>query len=499
MTINSSNKRNRSSNDLKDESRPVKRSRSNAIVRLDTENARTYDALNYQANMGTMLNSYMEIFSHGFPLLSNDAIQDIIAYVSTLNDPLGRAKEGALKTMHGGHSATEVILYLTIQSFTLQRLGHTQIARSTYQQYRVLFIDYMNKEFVESAGIRANDSINLASAFATAAYYLVGEGGEANYLEADKFCIAAEYYLHRVKKMDKRQKFYSMLVKKYLALVELCRKAKYSDYRDGIKCLRHLVQGITETKLEPPASLHDFQSVLEFVDKAEETLHNYWKKKTNHISTILYHFYYRLIGNGIRLQVILANPDCDMKSRFEFSNLIVDDVVKHVLLSTYCPTPVQYLGLAARLHVMRGKSEEISEELKHYIRKDLYLLEIVSPKFGFVMNEYGDVMADLHSLVKITAITVGQPIPSVAPTDLLTSDGFTDECITTPLFSPGRRDSNVFLESIEDIVETKSSEKDTGPGVLLDFNDQEILNELLYGDIVSEETTGSQDLSKYFA
>jgi hypothetical protein len=355
-----------------------------------------------RASMQNLMRSYFEVFSMGAPLIDCKQSLELVTQMTSFQN-------FSLDNL-GNSSIT--LLFLSIQTFCLQRLGHKEIGHQLYQYCLQLLAQQMLNTPDEKD--RDRDG-NMACALITLAFYLVGQGGASKqqaklYLHNCKFYLAS---MLQDKTRTDECPFKSRLcaIQKYINLIELV--LTQDNLTASLEVIQRLVTQFDRVcnplKNAPPM----FQLPINPAVNEAETI-EYLKKTSTVIDEIysqkktcsqkmndVIRLTFKLMFDGLRLQILMMEPEKNYSEMVQLADQITENANLNCDAFASCPTLVVHaVSLAAKVHLKQQNETFLSTpETLEKIERDLNALKVLDKQFGIVSEEHGDEMREMEKWV----------------------------------------------------------------------------------------------------
>jgi len=359
--------------------------------------------------MGNIMKTYFEVFSMGHPLIDCKQSLELVNQMTAFNH-FGQVIENL-----GKKSIT--LLFLSIQTFCLQRLGHKDIAYQLYNQCLQLLAQQM---LVPPGTTDLDREGNLACALLTLAFYLVGEGGD-NRTQAKLFLHNCKFYVSNITKKSNGESELPIsycggkvsrmcAIHKYMSLIELVLNE--DDLNSSIEVVKQFVSyfdracGQDNVNNSSPFStlpnapadpLVNEQETVEYLTKTSSVLEEVMTKKKSCSPKMhdIVKLTFKLMFDGLRLQFLMTDPVKNQDEMEKLADQITELVDVNSEAFASCPTLVVHaVSLAGRVH-MRIEDAQ-SPNIKHKVQRDLNALRLLEKQFNIVALEHGDQMKEME-------------------------------------------------------------------------------------------------------
>jgi hypothetical protein len=355
-------------------------------------------------NMSNIMRTYFEMFCIGHPLIDCKQSGEIIMQLTSFQQ-----FDQVVENM-GKSSIT--LLFLSIQTFCLQRLGLREIAKQLYDHC----LQLLSQQMLTSPNIKElGREINLACALITLAFYLVGEGG-LNREQAKLFLHNCRYYVSNIRNEEPHNrslKYRLCAIHKYVHLIKLV--LNQDNFRKSFEVIQKMIihfdkfccsEGIKIRLLPfklPPNLMGNEKEVIEYLKKSIDVLvdifsNKHYYPKMNDIFKLTF----KLILNGLQLQFLMDSPNKDYDEMAKLADQITETVERNSETLVSCPILVVHsISLAGKFH-LKQQSESFlkNEELVSKVERDLNALRLLERHFGIISSEYAEQIAQMEAWIK---------------------------------------------------------------------------------------------------
>jgi len=311
-------------------------------------------------------------------------------------------------------SSSLSLLFLSIQTFCLQRLGHKDIGQQLYQHC----LQLLAQQMLASPDDKDKDRDgNMACALITLAFYLVGEGGNSRQ-QAKLFLHNCKFYLAAMIQDKNRQEecpYRNRLcaIQKYINLIELV--LSQDNLTASLEVIQRLVSQFDKMcnplKNAPPMiqlpvnpSVNE-QETLEYLKKTSTVVDEIFSQKkmcSQKMNDVL-RLTFKLMFDGIRLQMLMLEPEKNHDEMVQLADQISESVNINSDAFASCPTLVVHaVSLAAKVHLQQQNETFLSTpETLDKIERDLSALRLLEKQFDIVSKEHGDQMQEMEKWVQM--------------------------------------------------------------------------------------------------
>jgi hypothetical protein len=361
-----------------------------------------------RSNMSNIMRTYFDLFSMGYPFIDCNQSREIVTQITSFQQ-----FDQVIENMG---KSTVTLLFLSIQTFCLQRLGQREIAKQLYNYCLQLLSQQMlipsdRKEFHREA--------NLACALITLSLYLVGEGG-AHREQAKLFLHNCKYYVSNLSSEEHKEllkegvKSKLCTIHRYMNLIELV--LNQDDLGKSLEVIQRLIThfdklcGAGNTKLNmlplmPPSNpIANEKETIEYLKKSSTVLDDLFSKKKNCSSKTrdVITLTFKLMLDGLRLQVLMNSPNKNYEEMAKLADQITETVENNSQALSSCPTVVVHaISLAGKFHLkQQSESFLTDEEVIDKVERDLNALRVLEKYFGIVSSEYGEQIAEMEAWLR---------------------------------------------------------------------------------------------------
>jgi hypothetical protein len=351
---------------------------------------------NCTSSVSECINAYYSMFCVGLPLLDRELSAN---YMQKLNSDIRSANV----------DMPSLLLFLSVQIFSLQRLGKRKLAQKLYSFLQPLLSRELFASMADSSDMThvtpdQFKRLNLiACTLATNAYYAAGSIGVDS---TELLMQNALYFLQKLRRfvsVDPHHPyqvsiFYCRKLEKYIALAATCI---YQHREDTLPCLKAFLDVV---RLNFPTDelfpLHTYQitpttDVMATLELADPAIDKCLMAKSAFIPPLvidLMRLTFFMCSNGIRLTCLLQRPEGREAYMLSIANNISDTVTKEATKFGYCPAfTIRGVVNSARVHLKYSPQDKVRLE------QDLQALKILSERFDVMEQRYADLIAEVEN------------------------------------------------------------------------------------------------------